>query len=117
MHVLQSVSPATSWNVPGGQRSQIAVPAAEAYEPGISYAATSRVSYTAASRVSYAAAPGMSYAAASGSSYAARGYNHSRMLQEMQADQYTKPCDPTMAMYDPACRARKRSPLEVAYQG
>ena len=35
----------------------------------------------------------------------------------MQADSYVKPCDPTMAMYDPACRARKRAPYEVAYQG
>ena len=35
----------------------------------------------------------------------------------MEGDQYVKPCDPTMAMYDPACRARKRASYEVAYQG
>ena len=40
-----------------------------------------------------------------------------RRAQELQADSYVKPCDPTMAMYDPACRARKRAPYEVAYQG
>lgn len=40
-----------------------------------------------------------------------------RRLQAMQASTYVMPCDPTMAMYDPACRARQRTPLEVAYQG
>ena len=41
----------------------------------------------------------------------------SRRLQGMEAAQYVKPCDPTMAMYDPQCRARMRTPMEVAYQG
>ena len=40
-----------------------------------------------------------------------------RRLQGMEAAQYVKPCDPTMAMYDPQCRARMRTPMEVAYQG
>ena len=40
-----------------------------------------------------------------------------RRAQELVADAYVKPCDATMAMYDPACRARKRAPYEVAYQG
>ena len=42
---------------------------------------------------------------------------NTRRTQELTVDSYVKPCDPTMAMYDPACRARKRAPYEVAYQG
>jgi hypothetical protein len=41
----------------------------------------------------------------------------SRRLQGMEAAKFVKPCDPTMAMYDPQCRARMRTPMEVAYQG
>ena len=40
-----------------------------------------------------------------------------RRLQQLEEEAYVRPCDPSMATYDPACRARKRRPHEVAYQG